>query len=251
MDQAAERVRIAELEGLRRSSRNVRWAFSILITGLVVWCLLSLTGAARNLAQQGPGQQEFIKALTDGLQHDVAPQVKAEGAAALTEIQPLVRKSVSDLGKRVPELTQLAQTEAKSFETELPNRGETILNKSYSDLLQQHTGTIHDLYGNSVTNEQVAALVATLGQLGQKELVEANQELFAPHQHRISNILETLQDIKKQEYKNVKGDQPSWDMALLLLDIFRDDLKTMVSGDQKPKPTTPSKPTDSNNKKSA
>jgi len=243
MDAVAEQRRIRELESLRRQARLFRLFFFIACLGVVFYCLYQLHRSVTALATAGPEQDAYMKSLQVNLDKDVIPRLRSAASETLTEVQPEVTAAIKKLGPRMPEVTAVAKNEMEALQTDLPNKGEAILNASYTNLLQAREPTLRAEFGNDVTDDQVKALIVTLTQEGHTQLVAANNELFAPHQLKLKHILQNLQSIKDQEAPNVKKIQPSWDMAILLLDILREDMKDLEKNSKSDEATATPAPT--------
>ena len=74
-----------------------------------------------------------------------------------------------------------------------------------------------------VTEARVAGLVARLIDLSEKQIDHATHHLFEPHLVSLSNIMDDITAIKKAEGTAAKEDLASWDMALLVFDLIRDE----------------------------
>lgn len=235
MEEGTESRKIAEIRRMRFELRIWRWCLFGWTLVLVIGCLLYLRARTNALAQEGPEQEQFVTELQQNLDHDVVPHLQNAAGETLTELQPEVRNSITKLKDHLPELTELGREQFDMLRTELPKRGEAVLNESFNTILTQREGTIRKAYPN-VTDDQLRLFVTNFGEMAKEELTNENQALFAPHQKRLMNIMDSMEAIKKQEYESTKKIEPSWDMAILLLDIFRDDLKKLQSSPSKSNP---------------
>jgi cell division protein ZapA (FtsZ GTPase activity inhibitor) len=229
MDMAIEQAHVVELEHLTKKLRWYRWGI-ILVTAIIMTaCLWRLKESFQSITQAGPIQEEYTRALRQNLERDVIPRVRSEVTETITELQPTLTQAMSKLKDQLPELSQTAEEQMKALQVELPARGEKVLNRSFSVILTQRNGMIRKMYPN-VTEDQLNLLVLNLGEEGRQQLIQANQELFSPHQAKLNSILKHMNTIRQQEERNVKGITPDWTMAVLLLDILREDLKTQQKG---------------------
>ncbi len=204
-----------------------RGVLGAIMLATVVYTLVTLNRSARALTTAGDQQDQFVAALQTSLNKDTLPELQSAGAETISEAQPQLRASFDKLGPRIPEVTAVAKGEFQSLEKDLPAKSEAILNQSFETVLTEKEGSIRKMYPE-LTDEQVKNLVENLTEEGRTEATEANQELFAAHEERLKGIMNNLELIKDQEAKNVKGVEPSWDMAILLLDILREDIKNQA-----------------------
>ena len=225
MSAIEERGQVRELGSLRLQANVWRWALTVAVLATAIYSLATLNHSVRALATTGQEQDEFVAQLQEGLNKDIVPQLQSAGAETVSEIQPQLMASFNGLGKRLPEVAAVAKVEFQSLETDLPAKSETILNQSFDSILTGREGSIRKMYPD-LSDEQVKGLVMNLADEGRRQSTEANQELFAAHEEKLKGIMSNLELIKTQEASNVKGVEPSWDMAILLLDILREDVKS-------------------------
>jgi hypothetical protein len=225
MDASHERAQISELQSLRIQNRVWRFSLTVLILLMVVYTLYTLDHSVTALTKPGPQQEEFVSQFKSGMNTNIVPRLRSAVAETITEVQPMIKRSLDKLGQRLPEVTTVAKEQLTALETDLPSKGETILNQSFKTIITGKESAIHTMYPD-LTDDQIKTLVTNLANEGEKQAKAANQELFAPHQARLSSILTNIEKIKTQEATNVKHIGPSWDMAILLLDILREDVKS-------------------------
>jgi hypothetical protein len=192
---------------------------------MVVYTLYTLNHSVRALTEAGEQQQEFVDHFKDGMNTNIVPRLRGAVAETITEVQPEIKQSFDKLGKRLPEVTAVAKQQMIALETDLPAKGEAILNQSFKNIITGKESAIHAMYPD-LTDGQLKTLVTNLANEGQKQAAAANQELFAPHQAKLNSILANIEKIKTQEAPNVKNAGPTWDMGILLLDILREDVKS-------------------------
>lgn len=233
VDSNRERSRIVELESLNNQMRWWRWGATAFIAVFLMFCIWQINHSVRGLTDSGPTQDQFVQNLNTSLQTDTIPALESEATSTLTEIQPEMRTAVMKLKDKVPDLAQAAEDQVRMLQKDLPAKGEDILNKKFSTLLTSREDQIKKMYPN-VTPDQLNQLVTNLSQHGRAQIVEANAELFGPHQAKLQSILASMDTIRTQEASKVKNDQPEWEMGVLLLDVFRDDLNTLVKPPKKP-----------------
>jgi hypothetical protein len=227
VDGSRERSRIVELESLNNQMRWWRWGATLFMVVFLTLCIWQLNHSVRGLTNPGPDQDQFVQSLNTSLQTDTIPNLESEATATLTEVQPEIRVAVLKLKDKVPDLAQAAEDQVRLLQKDLPAKGEEILNKKFATILTSREDTIKKLYPN-VTPDQLNALVTNLSQHARTQITEANSDLFGPHQAKLQSILASMDTIRSQEAVTVKNDQPDWEMGVLLLDVFRDDLDTLI-----------------------
>lgn len=241
MDASTELARIHELETWRHKTQLVRWTVLVVTLAVVVWSVLVLKNSADDLVTKGQAQDEYVAALKTNLDHAVIPRLQSEASETISEIQPEITTAVQKLGPRVPDVTAVARQQLGILQTDLPQRGEKVLDKSLNSVINSQEQSIRQMYPD-VTDAQMRTLVQNLTGEAHAQLVAANNELFAPHQQHLRSILANLRTIEKEEAPHVNKIPPSWDMAILLLDIIRNDIKTAEEQQQKIAPSGQQQP---------
>jgi hypothetical protein len=54
-------------------------------------------------------------------------------------------------------------------------------------------------------------------------------DMFKPHEETFQSILGHLYQIQEDEAGNIQDDKPTWEMAILLFDVVREDMKDLES----------------------
>jgi hypothetical protein len=191
-----------------------------------------LNSSVRGLTNPGPTQDQFVQNVNASLQTDTVPMLEHEASATITEIQPEVKASILKLRDQVPDLAQATEDQVRLLQKDLPEKGEAVLNRRFATLVTSREASIRKMYPE-VTDAQFKALLTTLTDHARTQLIDVNTTLFAPHQAKVQSILASMDTIKSQEAANVKNDQPDWEMGVLLLDVFRDDLTNLAHSDSK------------------
>ena len=227
--QIPTRNEIRTLESLRKQAFWWRTGATLVTVFVVAGCLMGLNSSVRGLAQSGPRQDEFVGYVSEGMRKDVVPSLQTLASETLTEIQPQLRAEFEHINTRVPELTAAVTKELTVLQNELPKASEKTLDSAFSNLLKSREAKIRKMYPD-VTEAQVQTLMTNLRTTGEKEIREANEELFAPHQTALSKTLDHLRKIAAEEAGNTKGQNPSWEMGIAVLDVVRADLKDAQTG---------------------
>ncbi len=225
--------KIQELEALRSQARYWRLGITAAIVLITVVCVGSLVNSVHSLFRPGPAQDEFTSTLTADLKQNTLPQVQSIAGQALTESKPEIEASFTKLNTRVPELTSASLKQLTMLQHNLPERGDKVLNATYGTLLKKHEAKIRALFPEA-TDANVAALVDTMSAEGQTQIVSANNTLFSKHQAALTGIQNDLATIQNTETVTADEDQSNWEMALLVVDSFHDDLQGLQAEGAKP-----------------
>lgn len=215
---------IQELTELRASAR--RWQIGTTLLIVVILCLGvgSIIKSVYNLTQSGPVQDEFMTQLKTGLNKQVVPELKLITERTLKDVKKDVEKELAKVNKRSPELIQALNKEVGILQAHLPQRGEKILEATLGKELKSREAKIKTMFPN-VKEEQVATLVNNLVHESHASMESLSTTLFGPHIKALSGITANIDVIKKTEKLNPDDDIATWETALGVLDILRDDLK--------------------------
>jgi hypothetical protein len=217
---------IQELEKLRQQTRWWRLGATIASLIVVVVSAMTIHGSFKALLTQGPQQEKFVAELNKGLQADVVPMLHSIAGTTLSELKPEVNTAFQKVNSRVPEVTQATMKELDQFQKNLPIRAQKCLNDSFDNMLQSKDKKIKEMFPEA-TDAQVQALITNLSAGAKKEVGVANQQLFAKHQAELATIIKNMRSIQKAEAPNIKGLDPTWEMGILVLDVFKSDLEEL------------------------
>lgn len=239
---------IQELESLRSQMRWWRLGTLLVLVVIVVACIATINGAVQGLTKPGPVQDQFVADVSTRLQTTVVPKVQTIAAQTVAQLQPKVEDELAKLNDRVPELAEVSMKELELLEKNLPARGEKVLNATFGEMLKKREPKIREMFPE-VTEDKVQTLVANLTEEGQNRIVLAHDRMFSPHLASMNNIFEHMLKIQGSEKISPNADQTNWEMAVLVVDIFHDDLKSLQAqsqakpaADSKGKVTVNSKP---------
>ena len=230
MDSATADKELQELQRLRAEKRIWQIATSLILLVLVISSLLRLRNAVTGLTQDGPTKTAFTNEVSSRLQKNAIPAVEQIGTQAVREID--FQAEVQKLNQRTPELADASLQQMKLLGDNLPKRGQKVLDSTFGEAMKGRESKIRALYPD-VKDEQVTNAVTNLTAEAQQQVVEVNDALFSSHQKALNSIVEDLTLIQHSEAANVKGQEPTWEMALLLFDITRADLKALEASSAK------------------
>lgn len=215
---------IQELSELRASAK--RWQIGTTLLIVVILCLGvgSMLKSVYDLTQSGPVQDQFMTELKSGLNKQVVPEIKTITERTLNDVKRDVEKELAKVNKRAPEVMQAFNKEVQTLQAHLPQRGEKILEATLGKELKSREAKIKTMFPN-VKEEQVATLVNNLVNESHASMENLSATLFGPHIKALSGITANLDTIKRTEKLSPDEDIATWETALGVLDILRDDLK--------------------------
>ena len=215
---------IQELSELRASAK--RWQIGTTLLIVVILCLGvgSMLKSVYDLTQSGPVQDQFMTELKSGLNKQVVPEIKTITERTLNDVKRDVEKELAKVNKRAPEVMQAFNKEVQTLQAHLPQRGEKILEATLGKELKSREAKIKTMFPN-VKEEQVATLVNNLVNESHASMENLSATLFGPHIKALAGITANLDTIKRTEKLSPDEDIATWETALGVLDILRDDLK--------------------------
>ena len=228
MDSGKEQQQIEQLKNLKRQLRW--WKTGIFCTGVfvVVASVGTVNSSVRGLIEKGPKQDRFLKEMTASFKNDIAPLVEDMARDTVNEVRPQIQASFERVNARLPELAQASLQEMDTLQANLPKRGEAVLRKSFGDMLVKKEDELKAMFPEA-TDEQITRLLTNLGESASAEATNAAVELFGSHHASLERIHKNLELMSAKE-KNLEDVDPSWEMGLLVLDLFRADLEELRPG---------------------
>ncbi len=219
-----------ELESLRSQTNRWRIGTALAIIIIAVVAVGTIIRGVFGLVQEGPNQKIFMGEVQDHLKKEVIPSLEVIAGQTVKEIKPRIEAEIKKLNDRSPELAEALRKQLDALTGNLPLRGEKVLNATFGGMLKKRESDIHKLYPG-VTEEQVSTLVSNLASEGQAQIATISESLFAPHLKALNVIVANIDIIKQSEAVDPSEDGPTWDTALLIFDILRDDFKEFDTGD--------------------
>ncbi len=224
MEASAINTHIHELQALRKQQRYWQWGIFLTLLLMVIVSLAMLRDAVNGLTTEGATQQQFVQNLSDRLQKNALPTIEQMGVQALREVD--YGAEVKKLNQRTPELAQASVKEMQTLGNNLSKRGQKVFNTTFGQAFKSHASKIKTMFPEA-TDEQVAHLMTTLTEEAQNQVVALNDTLFTPHKKALDNMVHDLTIIENSESKTTNGQIPTWEMALMIFDIAREDLKAL------------------------
>ena len=220
-------ARIDELTKVRRETAWWRIGGFLATLMIVGVCLSLLASSVRALAQKGAPQDLYVSQLQQGLNKDLVPRLQAVASQTITEMQPVVQAEFQQLNTRVPELTQASLKEVQELQKNIPERSEKVLDETFGAALKAQEPKIREMFP-SAKEENVTALMTSLGEMATVRGSRVADELLRPHTNRMHSIVTGLNKISATEKALPAGEAADWHMGLLVLDLLREDLKDLA-----------------------
>ncbi len=223
---------IQEIEAIKRQKRMWSWGTTGLLLVFVISCILSLRSAVYGLVNEGPTREQFQKKLGDSVQKDALPKIQAYGEEAIRGVD--YAGAVKKLNEHTPQMVQATKDQLQALNKDLTDRGNNVFNKTFRAAVEDHDKKIRAMFPDA-TEEQVKGLMSNLTKEAQEQVADINETLFGEHKKALDSIIADMNAIQRSE-PNISGEVPTYEYALMLFDIAREDLKSLTPPD-KAKPT--------------
>lgn len=224
MNQGMEENNIEQLKNLKLQLKWWRWGVFGVSLLIVIGCVDTIAGAVKGLATKGPRQEKFVKELSEGLQTEVVPMLEQMAGQTMSEVRPDIERAFQQVNNRVPEMAQATLSQFDTLQANLPKRGDAVLTRTFGDMLAKKEESLQAMFPEA-TEEQIERLLTNLGESATEQVNVANLQLFERHQAALERIHENLDKISQAEASKIAHVDPTWEMGLLVLDIFRADLE--------------------------
>lgn len=213
---------IVQLIHAKKELKVWRWS---LAGGLVLAAYLTVSmvhAAFKGLTTKGPAQDKYVALMTEAFHEELGPMVQDMGQQTLTELKPEVEQAFDNVNKEMPEVAQAALNELAVMQENLPKRAEAVLTDTFGKMLVEKEDELNAMFPEA-THEQIERLLTNLGESASYEAENAALEIFGKHHEAMENITANLELISAQEQKHLTGVDPTWEMGLLVLDMFREE----------------------------
>jgi len=161
------------------------------------------------------------------------PAVQELGSQALHDID--FGAEVKKLNSHTPEMAQESLKHINLLSENLPKRGEKVWKSTFEAALKTREAKIKSMYPD-ITQEQLTNVVANLTEEAQTQVVAINDALLAKHQKALKDIAAGVDHIRDTEPKG-QQEPATWEMALMVFDIAREDLRALEPKQEKPAKT--------------
>lgn len=219
METPSDRSVIEELRSVRRQVVFWRVSLGIVLAVVVVVCVFQFFNAAHGLVREGAPRDRFVQVLGTRMQDEVLPQVQEVGKEAFTSIN--FPQEIDRLNQRAPEVADTALKEMRLLATNLPESGKKVVSKEFENALADRAEALQKEFPD-YSEEQIKSFLDELNKETQDQLGILMDSLFTGHIDALNGIVASIDDIAAQT-PAAKTDIPTWQMALLILDIARAD----------------------------
>lgn len=229
---------IQELQAIRRQKRFWSWGTTAGILIIVLWCIFSLRSAVYGLIQ-GPSHDAFQKQLSENVQKHALPEMQRYGEEAIRGVD--YAGAVKNLNKRTPELVKATTDQLHLLNDDLTTRGNKVFDQTFTAAVKDHDKKIRAMFPDA-NEEKVSGLMTNLTKEAQDQVADVNATLFSAHKKALDDIVTDMTLIQTSE-PSAKNERPSWELALTVFDIAREDLKSLnTSNDSTSGTNKPAKP---------
>ena len=212
---------IQELEALRRQKRFWSWGTTLGLLLIVLWSVFSLKSAVNGLVQEGPTREAFQKKLGENVQAHALPEIQKLGEEAIRGVD--YAGAVKKLNERTPELVKATTDQLHLLNDDLTKRGNKVFDQTFVAAVKDHDKKIRAMFPDA-NEEKVSSLMANLTKEAQDQVADINDTLFSAHKKALDDIVADMTLIQHSE-PAAAGETPSWQLALTVFDIAREDLK--------------------------
>ena len=214
--------KIAELHSLRSQVTRWRLGIPLAVIAIITGCILMIYSSVESLATPGAAQEEFVDNVKNGMEDRVVPIVKRAAYQTFHDTKNAVQDELEKLSDRTPEFAGLLRSEVEALVENVPSRTETELSEILADTLAKQDGKISELFPDA-EEDRVAEIVSQLTAMAKDQADHVSDKLFEPHLVTINNIIEDLNVIRKSESIRPGDTLASWEMALLVFDVLRNE----------------------------
>jgi len=215
---------IEEIAALRAQTRNWRLIMVLGILIIVVTCVTLIVNSVRALAQPGEPQQVLLKELKNGMETQVVPPVKQLAQRTMRDLEKSLKKEADKAAARAPEIMEAFNKELETLQSNIPKRGEDVLQKTFGAEFKRREKKIQQMFPG-VTEQKIATVVDNIINESHASMEHLSQVLFGQHTKALNDIFAHLETIQKTEQVNPKDEATTWEIALSVFDILRDELR--------------------------
>jgi hypothetical protein len=104
----------------------------------------------------------------------------------------------------------------------IPERTEKVIAKTFAEALARQELAVREMFPE-VDEKRVADVVLKLTEAAEVQCEFVGEKMFEPHLISINNMIGDLQTISKSEDIEGAASLASWEMALIVFDLLRDE----------------------------
>lgn len=194
------------------------------ILAIVITCVLLIINGVSALAKPGPTQDIFLKELRSGVDQQVIPPVKQIAQKTMSDLQKELKKEVDKASARAPEIMAAFNKELETLQETLPQRGSNVLSKTFGAEFKRRDAKLKKMFPG-VTEDKIAALVENIIKESESSMEHITHVLFGQHTKALNDIFAHIETIQKTEKVDPKEEATSWEIALSVFDILREEMR--------------------------
>ncbi len=229
-------AQIEEIALLRAQTRNWRLGMVVGILAIVVTCVLLIVNSVSALAKPGPTQDILLKELKSGVEDQVIPPVKQIAQRTMTDLQKELKKEVDKATERAPEIMEAFNKELEALKVNVPQRGSNVLAKTFGSEFKRREAKLQKMFPG-VTEDKVSTLVDNIVKESEASVDHLSQVLFGQHIKALNDIFTHIETIQKTEKVDPKEEATSWEIALTVFDVLREELQVFDRSSTNATPT--------------
>jgi hypothetical protein len=214
--------KIAELKVLRSQLNRWRTGIPVVVLVIMFTSMFKIYSVGRNLSVPGPGRDEFVASVQQGLKQDVQPIVELIAKQTYLETKNAVQVELKKINTRTPEFAAALKTQIEELVRNIPERTEKVIAKTFAEALARQELAVREMFPE-VDEKRVAAVVLKLTEAAEVQCEFVGEKMFEPHLISINNMIGDLQTISKSEDIEGAASLASWEMALIVFDLLRDE----------------------------
>jgi low affinity Fe/Cu permease/mRNA-degrading endonuclease YafQ of YafQ-DinJ toxin-antitoxin module len=214
---------IEEIAALRASTRNWRLGMILGILIIVITCVMLIGNSVRALAEKGPVQEALLKDLKTGMETQVVPPVKQLAQRTMRDLEKSLKKEADKAAERAPEIMEAFNKELETLQTNIPKRGEEVLKSTFGAEFKRREKKIQQMFPG-ITDQKISTVVDNIIGESHASMEHLSHVLFGQHTKALNDIFAHLETIQKTEKVDPKDEATTYEIALAVFDLVRDEL---------------------------
>ena len=135
-------------------------------------------------------------------------------------------KPWTNLNARSAEVVKAANDQLSLLEGTMPQATETVLRERLERVIRLREKKLKDI-NPEASKQEIETAVQLLINLGSKHAQAISDELFVDQLVQLDKIFKDMETIHQTERTGAKGEVPNWEMALMVLDILREEVRPL------------------------
>jgi vacuolar-type H+-ATPase subunit H len=228
---------ISELNALRGQAKTWRIGMILGLLVIVIGCVLLIINAVLGLAKPGPAQDAFMSELKTGMDSQVLTPVKQIAQKTMSDLRKDLEVELKKAGDRAPEIMEALNNELAELQQNIPDRGQRVLQATFGREFELRQKKIEKMFPG-VNEEKIAEMVENIISESEASMEHLSHVLFGQHTRSLNGIVDHIDTIKKTEQVDPQEQMATWETALLVFDVLREELRVFEQ-DSPAKPAAP------------